>query len=130
MPTIPVMTKDGKVFSEATISDQAHLPALNKLCPIDQQAYIVGMKNRSYEIKIEIKWSSRGDCVYKNVHLLKLTQRNMKRISRSSAENVENNKRKSSVRNMDNDSNAPYKKANQGVTLTKNQLPQLLMYLP
>ena len=95
MPTIPVMTKDGKVFSEATISDQAHLLALNKLCPIDQQAYIVGMQNRSYKIKIEIKWSSRGDCFFKNVHLLKLTQRNMKRISQLSAENVENNKRKS-----------------------------------
>ena len=80
MQTIPVMAKDGIVFSQATISDQAHLPALNKLGPIDQQAYTVEMKNRSYEIKIEIKWICRGDRVYKNVHLLKLPQRNMKRI--------------------------------------------------
>ena len=119
MPTIQVMAKDGKEFYEAIISDLAHLPALNKLCPVRQQAYIVGMKNRSYESKIQIKWICRGNFTYLNVHLLKLTKKNMKRISRSSAENVENNKRKSSVRNMDNDSDAPCKKANQGVTLTK-----------
>ena len=45
MPTIQVMAKDGKELYEAIISDLAHLPALNKLCPVGQQAYIVGMKN-------------------------------------------------------------------------------------
>ena len=119
MQTIQVMAKDGKERHEAIISDLAHLPALNKLCPVRQQAYIVGMKNRSYESKIQIKWTCSGYFTYLNVHLLKLTKKNMKRISRSSAENVENNKRKSSVRNMDNDSDAPCKKANQGVILTK-----------
>ena len=75
------------------------------------------MKNRSYGSEIEIKWSDRRDCVFKNVHKLKLPECDEKRNSRSRSPRFENNKRKSWMSNIDNV--ASYKKANRGVVLTK-----------
>ena len=97
------MVKGGTKFSEATLIDQLRLPDLKKISERDQQAYLAEMKNRSYENKIRIKWSRRGDHVYKYVCLLKLPQCNEKRSSCSRSDKVENKKRKSSVNNYDNE---------------------------
>ena len=114
---ITVMAKDGLEYFEAVIVDRLHLPNLNKISKADQKVYLVEMKNRSYESEIEIKWISRRDNVYKNIHLIKLPKCDEKRSSRSRSPKVENNKRKSSMSN--NDNVASYKKANRGVVLTK-----------
>ena len=68
-------------------------------------------------MEIEIKWSDRRDCVFKNVHKLKLLECDEKRNSRSRSLRFKNNKRKLRMSNIDNV--ALYKKANQGVVLTK-----------
>ena len=68
------------------------------------------MKNRSYKSEVEIKWSNRGDCVYKNVHLLKLPECDENRKSHPRSPRVENNKRKLWMSNIDKV--ASYKKAN------------------
>ena len=82
--------------------------------------YLVEMKNRSYESEIEIKWISRRDNVYKNIHLIKLPECDEKRSSRSRGNKVENNKRKSSM-SIDG-KEASCKKANRGVRCTKQSV--------
>ena len=117
---ITVMAKDGLEYFEAVIVDRLHLPNLNKISHADQKLYLVEMKNRSYESEIEIKWISRRDNVYKNIHLIELQECDEKRSSRSRGNRVEKNKRKSS-RSIEG-IEGPCKKAMRGVRCTKQSV--------
>ena len=93
---IKLLAKDSTVFYGATINDPLHLRE-------DQRGSLAYLENLSYEIKIIVRWDSRQQPTYKNVHFLKILDSNENRRSCSGSPNFGNKKRKASGSISDNE---------------------------
>ena len=118
---ITVMAKDGLEYFEAVVVDRLHVPNLNKISHADQILYLNEMKNRSYESEIEIKWISRRDNVYKNIHQIQLQKCEEKRSSRSRGNRV--GKKKGNLREVLRESKVRVRKLCEGYVVPSSQLP-------